>query len=73
MIPGSSIIEETVGNRTKYRARLPCGSITISGPLRWGQDMANQDLVKMTEALQTEGLRAVQRIQPELFRIREKR
>lgn len=72
-VEGSKIIEETVGGRSKYRARLPCGTITISGPLRLYRDTAEQDLAKMEEALTSDGLRAVQKIQPELFRCREKR
>jgi len=70
---GAKIIEETVGNRTKYRARLPCGPITISGPLRWQKVTADEDLTKMETVMLAEGLRGVQKIQPELFRIRDKR
>lgn len=62
-----------MGGRTKYRARLPCGTITISGPLRFLLATAEEDLVKMEEALANDGLQAVQKIQPELFRIREPR
>jgi len=66
------IVEETVGNRVKYRARLPCGGVTVSGPVRFQYCTAEEDLAKMEDALQGEGMRAVQRIQPELFRIRDK-
>lgn len=70
---GSTIVEETVGNRVKYRARLPYGSMTVSGPVRFQYITAQQDLEKMEEAaLSSEGMRAVQRIQPELFRIRDR-
>jgi len=65
-------VEETVGNRVKYRARVPCGSVTVSGPLRFQYVTAEQDLAKMEEAVLSDEPRAVQRIQPELFRIRDR-
>lgn len=72
-LEGSTISEETVGGRVKYRAKLPCGSVVVSGPVRFQLVTAEEDLVKMEEALESEGgMRAVQRIQPELFRIRDR-
>eukprot|EP00439_Symbiodinium_sp_Y106_P053065 s235_g7.t1 len=67
------IHEETIGGRTKYRARLPCGSLVIQGPLRNIRDTSEQDLVKMEAAWSSDGLSGVQKLQPELFRIREPR
>jgi len=70
---GACIVEEQVGSRMKYRARLPTGTVVVSGPVRWQRTTAEQDLDKMEEALTSDGHRAVQRIQPDLFRIRDKR
>lgn len=71
-LDGACIVEETVGGRVKYRARLPCGGVVVSGPVRFQRTTAEQDLEKMEAALNDEGMRAVQRIQPELFRIRDR-
>jgi len=70
-LEGSTIVEENVRNLVKYRARLPVGSVIVSGPIRFQRVTAVQDLAKMEEAVQSEGMRAVQRLQPELFRIRD--
>jgi len=45
----------------------------VSGPLRVHRSTAEEDLVKMKERATEEGLLGVQKLQPELFRIREKR
>jgi len=63
-----------VGGRTKYRARLPTpGGVLVQGPLRFLRETVEQDLVRMEEALSSEGMKGVQKLQPELFRVREKR
>eukprot|EP00913_Durusdinium_trenchii_P021550 g20252.t1 len=80
-VAGAKIHEEVIGGRTKYRARLPCGSLVIQGPLRALRETSEQDagrrsgrdLVKMEAAWVSDGLQGVQKLQPELFRIREPR
>ena len=81
----ASRLQEVIGGRTKYRARLPCGSLVIQGPLRTLKETSEQDrskriahrdvedLVKMEAAWSSDGLQGVQKLQPELFRIREPR
>lgn len=75
-LDGSSIIEETVAGKMRYRARLQCGSVAVSGPVRWQRATAMADLKKMEDAFEGagggEGMLGVQMIQPELFRIRDR-
>lgn len=72
-LDGSTIIEENVAGKVKFRARVQCGgNVVVSGPVRWQSITASQDLEKMEEAFSSEGMVAVQRIQPTLFRIRDR-
>lgn len=67
------IFEETLGGKTKMRARITASGFTVSGPLRVQRTTAESDLAKMLEAYNANGVKEAQRIQPELFRVRERR
>lgn len=71
-LDGSEIVEENVAGKTKFRARMQCGNVTVSAPVRWQRVTAVEDLEKMEGAFAEEGMVAVQRIQPDLFRIRDR-
>lgn len=67
------ILEEQVGSVIKFRAVLQIGSTRCQGPVRWERSLATEDLDKLIAAMSSGGLQAVQEVQPELFRIRERR
>eukprot|EP00929_Paragymnodinium_shiwhaense_P053939 TRINITY_DN27042_c0_g1_i1.p1 TRINITY_DN27042_c0_g1~~TRINITY_DN27042_c0_g1_i1.p1 ORF type:complete len:387 (-),score=58.45 TRINITY_DN27042_c0_g1_i1:151-1311(-) len=70
--PEGEITEETVAGVTKHRAKLDAGGTKVQGPLRYSREVAEEDLKKLHQAFEEGGFNAVQSLQPELFRIREK-
>jgi len=69
----AKIIEEQVGTTVKCRAVVEYGSLRIQGPSRWHRNTAEADLGKFRAALQRGGTAEAQKVQPELYRVREQR
>lgn len=64
-------MEEKVGTKLKYRAVIDVDGTRVQGPVRWDKRIADEDLDKLHSANRNGGIEAVQKLQPELFRIRE--